>query len=188
LPAALKKILDEPFTDPAKTGAFHDFLDAFHATGWFYNAVGALQLLVAVLLYSQRLALAGALIALPILSAITAFCWSTRVYPTATVATLMWLATLSLVVWDVERWRGVFVEPAPSTPPAAPPIDLRPWQWCGAVIASLYLGASVVHGGVYRPRGMDTGDPVFFVLPAIALCPLITLLVTRRRASRRVAP
>src|SRR5512139_2368927 len=76
LPAALKKILDQPFTDPANTGRFHDFLDAFHATGWFYQFVGVAQLCAAVLLCTQRFALAGAFVALPILTAITAFCWS----------------------------------------------------------------------------------------------------------------
>ena len=175
LPAALKKLLDQPFTDPSNRGPFHDFLHAFHATGWFYQFVGVCQLVAALLLFSQRFALLGALVALPIITAITAFCWSTQVYPTATVATLMWLGTVLLVVWDVDRWRGVFA--------ARPePVALGPWQWCGAVVAALYLGACLVHGGVYRPRGMDTSDPTFFVLPAIALCPLVTLVITRRRS------
>lgn len=191
LPAAVKKVLDQPFTDPANTGRFHDFLHAFHATGWFYQLVGGFQLVAAALLLSQRFALVGALIALPMLTAITAFCWSTGVAPTATVATLMWLGTIGLVVWDVDRWRGV-LGPAPAArePDSAPVVELRRWQWCGAVIAALYLGACAVHGGVYRPRGMDLGDPTFFVLPAIALCPVITLVLDARgrRARARQAP
>jgi uncharacterized membrane protein YphA (DoxX/SURF4 family) len=192
LPAAIKKILDQPFTDPSNTGPFHDFLHAFHATGWFYQAVGVFQLVAAALLFSQRFALIGALVALPMLTAITAFCWSTRVVPTATVATLMWLGTIALVVWDVDRWRGVLGRAVPAPAPAAPDgagtpvVDLRRWQWCGAVVAALYLGACIVHGGVYRPRGMDLADPTFFVLPAIALCPLVTLVldaVARRRSA-----
>ena len=187
LPAALKKVLDQPFTDPANTGPFHDFLHAFHATGWFYQLVGVFQLVAAALLYSQRFALLGALLALPMLTAITAFCWSTGVVPTATVATLMWLGTVALVVWDVDRWRGVVAasaHPVASSPAPAPPVDLRRWQWCGAVIFVLYLAASVAHGGVYRPRGMDLDDPTFFVLPAIALCPLVTLILDRRARRR----
>ena len=33
IPAGLKKLLGQPFTDPANTGVFHEFLHAFHATG-----------------------------------------------------------------------------------------------------------------------------------------------------------
>jgi hypothetical protein len=181
LPAALKKLLDQPFTDPGNTGPFHDFLHAFHATGWFYQFVGALQLVAAALLCSQRLALAGALVALPILTAIAAFCWSTRVIPTATVATLMWLGTAALVVWDLERWRGVVADPA--APPSPPVIELRRWQWCGLAIFVLYAGACIAHGGIYRPRGLSLGDPAFYVLPAIALLPVIAL-VRELRARR----
>jgi hypothetical protein len=175
LPAALKKILDQPFTDPANVGRFHDFLDAFRATGWFYQFVGVTQLVAAVLLCTQRFALAGALVALPVLTAITAFCWSTEVYPTATVATLMWLGTLGLVIWDVERWRGVVAAPEPA------PIGLRRWQICGLAIFLLYVGLCVVHGGIYRPRGVDLANPAFYVLPVIALLPLVTLVLELRR-------
>ncbi|HEY5927301.1 MAG TPA: hypothetical protein VIV11_36690 [Kofleriaceae bacterium] len=184
LPAALKKLLDQPFTDPANVGRFHDFLDAFRATGWFYQFVGIGQLVAALLLFSQRFALLGAIIALPILTAITAFCWSTQVYPTATVATLMWLGTLGLMVWDVERWRGV-VAAAPATESA--PVALRAWQLCGLAIFVLYVGVCVLHGGIYRPRGVQLDDPAFYVLPAIALAPVVTwLFETLRNRDRKI--
>ena len=57
IPAGLKKLLGQPFTDPANTGVFHEFLHAFHATGLFYQFVGALQLTAAVFLITQRHAL-----------------------------------------------------------------------------------------------------------------------------------
>lgn len=191
VPAALKKVLDQSFTDPANRGPFHDFLHAFHATGWFYGFVGALQLTAAVLLFTQRFATVGALIALPILTAITAFCWSTGVYPTATVATLMWLGTVGLVVWDLDKWRGVLVrDDRPHELRVAPieaPIDLRLWGWCGAAILALYLGTALVRGGVYRPRGIELDEPAFYVLPAVLLLPIVTLVIDQRRARRRVA-
>src|SRR5690349_14630379 len=81
LPAGLKKVLHQPFTDAARTGRFHDFLDAFHATGGFYQFVGVVQLTAAVLLLTQRFALLGAVLALPVVTAIMVFCWSTAVYP-----------------------------------------------------------------------------------------------------------
>lgn len=191
VPAALKKVLDQPFTDPSNRGRFHDFLDAFHATGWFYGFVGALQLTAAVLLCTQRFATVGALVALPILTAITAFCWSTGVYPTATVATLMWLGTVGLVVWDLDKWRGVLArDDRPHelrVAPIAAPIDLRLWGWCGAAILALYLGTALVRGGVYRPRGIELDQPAFYVLPAVMLLPIVTLVIDQRRARRRVA-
>jgi uncharacterized membrane protein YphA (DoxX/SURF4 family) len=191
VPAALKKVFDQPFTDPSNRGQFHDFLDAFHATGWFYGFVGTLQLTAAVLLFTQRFATLGALIALPILTAITAFCWSTAVYPTATVATLMWLGTVGLIVWDLEKWRGVFArDDRPHEFHIAPidaPIDLRLWAWCGSAIMALYFGTALLSGGVYRPRGIELDEPGFYVLPAVMLLPIITFVIDQRRARRCAA-
>ena len=180
LPAALKKLLDQPFTDLSNTGPFHDFLHAFQATGWFYQFVGVLQLAAAALLCTQRFAFFGALLALPILTAITAFCWSTRVIPTATVASLMWLGTLGLLIWDLERWRGVARDRSPSPPV----IELRRWQWCGVAIFVLYVGTCIAHGGIYRPRGTELDNPAFYVLPAIVLLPVITLVLDARARRR----
>ncbi len=186
VPAALKKVLDQPFTDPANHGRFHDFLHAFHATGWFYGFVGVMQLIAAVLLCTQRFALVGALLALPILTAITAFCWSTAVYPTATIATLMWLGTVGLVLWDVDKWRSIVAPEglmvAASRDPL--PIDLALWARCGWAIIVVYLGSSLLNGGVYRPRGIELDQPAFYVMPAVLLMPIITFVIERRARAR----
>jgi uncharacterized membrane protein YphA (DoxX/SURF4 family) len=192
VPAAMKKILGQPFTDPTNHGLFHDFLHAFRATGWFYPFVGVMQLVAAVLLFTQRFATLGAAIALPILSAITVFCWSTGVVPTAIVATLMWLGTVGLLVWDMERWRALFV-PAERiaevrvAPPKAP-IDMRLWTRCGIAILVVYVGSAIAYGGVYRPRGMELDEPAFYVMPVILLLPVITFVIDRRRARRQGGP
>lgn len=188
LPAALKKLLDQPFTDPANHGRFHDFLHAFHATGWFYSFVGVLQLTAAALLFTQRFATLGALLALPILTVITAFCWSTHVYPTAAIVTLMWLGTLGLVLWDFDKWRGIFVRDDRSHegPIAAisARIDLALWARCGLAILVVYLGSALLHGGVYRPRGIELGNPAFYVMPVVLLLPIVTFVIDQRRARR----
>jgi len=183
VPAALKKVLDQPFTDPANHGTFHDFLHAFHATGWFYTFVGVMQLLAASLLITQRFALVGALIALPMLSAIAVFCWSTGVVVTSIVATMMWLGTVGLIVWDLDKWKAVFARDgeAITAEPTALPIDLRLWAKCGWAILILYLGTALLRGGVYRPRGLELGEPAFYVLPAVMLLPIVTLVIEHRR-------
>ncbi|MBA2539447.1 MAG: hypothetical protein H0V17_07430 [Deltaproteobacteria bacterium] len=183
VPAALKKVLDQPFTDPANHGTFHDFLHAFHATGWFYTFVGVMQLVAAALLFTQRFALIGALIALPMLSAISVFCWSTGVVVTSVVATLMWLGTIGLIGWDVDKWKGVLARDGETvtSEPTSLPIDLRLWAKCGWAILILYIGTALLRGGVYRPRGLELGEPAFYVLPVVMLLPIVTLVIEQRR-------
>lgn len=193
LPAGLKKLLGQPFTDPANHGRFHEFLHAFHDTGAFYRSVGALQLAAALLLMTQRFATLGAFLALPILTAIGAFCWSTAGVPTTTVVTLMWLGTLGLLLWDLERWRGI-MQPtgAPphvaAAPPAAPPppVEWPLWERCGLAILAAYLGATALAGEIYRPRGLELSTPSFYLLASLPAFPLVTHLLERRRRRRAV--
>jgi uncharacterized membrane protein YphA (DoxX/SURF4 family) len=193
LPAGLKKLLDQPFTDPQNAGRFHDFLHAFHATGWFYQFVGAVQLVAAALLITQRFATAGAFLAMPVIATITMFCWSTGVVPTAIVATLMCLGTAGLLLWDLPRWRLVFAgdhrEHTLHLPARGAPVHMPLWQACGVAIVVLYFGACIAMGGVYRPKGMELDQPGFYVMPVILLLPLVTLMLDQRRvaAARRGA-
>lgn len=190
LPAGLKKVLDQPFTDPENTGAFHEFLHAFHATGFFYQFVGAVQLTIAVLLMTQTFATLGALMAVPVFATISVFCWSTQAYFTAAMATLMFLGSVALLLWDYEKWRGVLparepaAEPPRTEPPVPPPLDLALWQRCGSAILVLYLGICAYSGGIYRPKGVELHNPAFYVLPLIALFPLVTLAIEHVRRRR----
>jgi uncharacterized membrane protein YphA (DoxX/SURF4 family) len=189
VPAGLKKLIDEPFTDPANRGAFHEFLHALHATGYFYQFVGIMQLTVAVLLMTQRFAALGALIALPIFGTITVFCWSTRAYFTAFMVTLMLLGTLGLLVWDHHRWRGLLASDrrgAQIRVPALPPVvDLGLWQRCGAAVLLLYLTVCVLDGGIYRPKGVELDTPQFWLFPFMLVFPIVTYLIDRGRYRRR---
>lgn len=189
LPAGLKKVLDQPFTDPDNTGRFHDFLHAFYATGWFYQSVGVIQLVAATLLITQRFATAGALVMLPVITTITMFCWSTEVIPTAIVATLMLLGTGALVLWDVPRWRLLFADedgvlPRDGARTGRASIQPRLWQACGVAIVTLYFGTCLAMGSVYRPKGMELDQPAFYVMPVILLLPLVTLVLDQRHVAR----
>jgi len=184
VPAGLKKVLGQPFTDPDLHGPFHDFLHAFHATGWFYRFVGAVQLLAAVLLMTGRFATFGALLATPILTTILALCWSTKVYPTASVVSLMWLAVLALLLWDWFRWRGIFGRTTSLVAIPEPRVHGRLWEACGAAVLCLYLAVCAATGGVYRPRGAAWSSPAFYVFPAMLLIVVATGLVDRSLARK----
>lgn len=188
VPAALKKVLGERFTDATNHGAFHDFLHGFHATGNFYRFVGVMQLVAAVLLCTQRFATVGALIALPIVTAICVFCWSTGVVFTSFVVTLMAAGLVGLLVWDWQKLALVVARDDRTTSARVEPvtdrIDMHLWENCGAAIISLYVGSSIVRGGVYRPRGMEWSEPAFYVMPAVLLVPIVTFVIDQRRHSR----
>lgn len=184
LPAGIKKVLGQPFTDPDRVGPFHDFLRAFHDTGGFYRFVGVVQLVAATLLLTQRHATLGAAIALPVVTAIVALCWSTHVVPTAIVATLMWCGISVLLLWDrrprllIGGDRDVDDEPTPR-------VDEGLWSRCGAAILVLYLALTALSGEVYRPRRIELDRPQFYLLVALPLLPLVTWILERRR---RVIP
>lgn len=186
VPAGLKKVLGQPFTDLANSGLFHDFLHAFRDTGGFYRAVGALQLGAAVLLLTQRYAALGAALALPILTAIGAFCWSTAGIPTTTVVTLMWLGTLGLLAWDHPRWEGLLARDgaAPARAPAPELVEASLWERCGLVVLALYFGATAAAGEIYRPRGLELDRPAFYLLIALPLVPVATHWLDHRRRRR----
>lgn len=175
IPAGLKKLLGQPFTDPANTGIFHEFLHAFHATGRFYQFVGALQLTAAVLLITQRHATLGAALIAPILVAIFVFCWSTGVVPTAIVVTLMSVGLLALILWDIQRWKALLGMTTSAPPTAHPVVNMRLWSRCGWLILLLYFGNTAITGQVYRPMGVEWSNPSFIVLLIIAVLPLVTL-------------
>jgi len=184
VPAGLKKVLGQPFTDPSKTGAFHEFLHAFHATGGFYSFVGSVQLFAAALLLSQRFASVGAALFAPILSVILVFCWSTEVYPTATVVTLMWLTTLALLTWDVDRWRALLRAPGAKSEAREAkslPLSLGLWAGCGLTVTGLYLLVCAVTGEIYRPRGAEWSKPQFYVFPLMLALVVATWALDRAR-------
>ncbi|MBK9031228.1 MAG: hypothetical protein IPL61_07815 [Myxococcales bacterium] len=190
VPAGLKKVLGQPFTDPANAGRFHDFLDAFLATGGMYRFVGALQLTAALLLMTQRFAALGAALALPIATAIAAFTWSTARAPTVIVTTLLVLGLAGLLGWDLRRWAAMLTErpPPPAPPPSSPPpIERRLWALCGVAVIAIYLGLCLALGEVYRPRRPTPDSPAYYVMPALALVPLATWALERRRRGKPAA-
>ena len=108
IPSGLVKVMNQPFTNPENTGVFAEFLHALHATGFYYNTVGLSQMLAAVLLMTQRFATLGALLFLPIIFNIMVLTLSTIGSLTPIIASLMFLGTLFLLLWDLPKWINVF--------------------------------------------------------------------------------
>lgn len=189
MPAGLKKVLGERFTEAGNVGPFHEFLHAFWATGPLYRFVGIVQLTGALLLMTQRFAAVGAALLLPVLCVIAVFVWSTAGVPTIATVSLMLSGVASLLVWDLHKWRALFASDRQASglplAPAGEVIDARLWQRAGLGVALLYIASCLLHGGVYRPRGPDWSEPAFYVLPAVALVPVAALLVDHMRRRRQ---
>ncbi len=107
IPSGLKKILSHPFANPGQEGAFFEYLDALYATGFYYEFIGWMQVIAAVLLITQRFAILGAFIFLPIIGNIMVFTLSTIGTLTPLIATLMFIGTLYLLVWDYPKWISI---------------------------------------------------------------------------------
>ncbi len=188
LPAGLKKLLGQPFTDPNKVGVFHEFLHAFHAAGGLYHLVGALQVLAALLLMTQRFATLGAVLLFPILVTINALCWSSFGIPTIVVVNLMTLGVAALLVWDFQKWRPLFfsdiLSHTISIAPPKPKIQHPLWVRCGFAIFMVYLGITLWEGGVYRPKGVELHNPSFYLLPLLLTFPILTLVLDTKKYKR----
>lgn len=107
LPSGMVKILDRPFTNPDNTGSFAEFLHAFYDTGFFYNTVGILQVLAAVLLITQRFATLGAFLFLPLIFSIAILTLSTIGSLTPIIACAMLLGIIFLLYWDYFKWKNI---------------------------------------------------------------------------------
>lgn len=108
LPSGMIKVLDKPFTRIENVGVFYDFLDALFATGIYYNMIGLIQVIAAILLITQRFATLGAALFLPVIFNITVLTFSTIGSLTPIIALLMLLGTILLLLWDYYKWINIF--------------------------------------------------------------------------------
>jgi len=99
--------------------------------------------------------------------------------PPERVTLLMTLAIAALLAWDARRLRGLWSSAA-SPPAAAPDVDERLWGSCGAAILAYYGAVCALSGGVYRPRGAELDNPLFYSLPLLLVFPAVTYLLERR--------
>lgn len=108
IPSGMIKVVDKPFTRIENVGIFFDYLDALYTTGYYYNMIGMMQVLAAVLLLTQRYSTLGAFIFLPIIFNIAVLTISTIGSFTPIIATLMLLGIVFLLLWDHHKWINIF--------------------------------------------------------------------------------
>jgi hypothetical protein len=135
--ASLVKIKGQRFTMVKGAGSpFHSpehFFETMYQSGLYWQFLGLAQLLAGLLLMTQRYALLGALLFLPIIANIYVITISYDFGYTSVITGAMFLATIGLLVWDWNTLRVIFNQPALSVP-AATPDQRRLWEVIGLVL------------------------------------------------------
>jgi len=107
LPSGLKKVLGERFTILGIDTPVGFFFEGLYRTGFYWNFLGFMQLLVGVLLLIPRTAFLGAILYLPIIINIFIIVVSMNFTGTPIIAGLMLLANLYLLFWDYKKLKRI---------------------------------------------------------------------------------
>lgn len=107
VPSGLKKVQGLRFTQIGIENPVGFFFEALYRTGIYWNFLGLLQLLIAVLLLIPRTATLGALLYLPVAVNIFVIVVSMRFTGTSVIAGLMLLANLYLLFWDYPKMHAI---------------------------------------------------------------------------------
>jgi len=127
IPAGYIKIIGERFAAglPANNPLGHYF-EALHITGYYYTFIGIVQIITAILLLIPRTALLGALMYFTFIVNICVLIYATRFDGTRGI-TMMFLASLFLLVWDYDRLKNIlpFKQPKTDFPVLKKPLGKR---------------------------------------------------------------
>ena len=107
LPSGLKKLIGERFTILGLDSPVGFFFEALYRSGWYWNFLGFMQLLVALLLIIPRTSFLGALLYLPIIINIFIIVVSMNFTGTPFIAGAMLLANLYLLFWDLKKTKHI---------------------------------------------------------------------------------
>ncbi|MDQ2795478.1 MAG: hypothetical protein M3Y12_15935 [Bacteroidota bacterium] len=132
--ASLIKIKGHRFTQMDGTVAGHNpgyFFEMMYQSGLYWQFIGWAQLLAGLLLLTQRYALLGALVYVPIMANIFIITISYDFGGTPVITGLMLLAGLLLLAWDWNRLRVVLNQPAVSET-TSPLFESQLWEVVGA--------------------------------------------------------
>jgi len=107
MPSGLTKLLGNRFTIIPVENPIGFFFEAMYQTGFYWNFLGFMQLLTALLLLIPRTTLLGALLYFPIILNIFIIVTAMNFTGTPFVAGLMLIANLYLLFWDYDKLKKI---------------------------------------------------------------------------------
>jgi len=107
VPSGLKKLLGERFTILGVDNPVGFFFEALYQSGWYWNFLGFMQLLVAILLLIPKTTFLAALMYLPIIINILVIVIAMHFRGTPIIAGLMLLANIYLLFWDYKKVKQI---------------------------------------------------------------------------------
>ena len=107
VPSGLKKLMGQRFTILDIDNPVGFFFEALYQAGWYWNFLGFMQLLTALLIVIPRTAFLGALLYLPIIINILIIVIAMHFKGTPIIAGLMLLANLYLLFWDYKKVKQI---------------------------------------------------------------------------------
>jgi uncharacterized membrane protein YphA (DoxX/SURF4 family) len=107
IPSGLKKLLGQRFTILDIDNPVGFFFEALYQAGWYWNFLGFMQVLVALLLLIPRTTFLAAIVYLPIIINILVIVIAMHFKGTPIIAGLMLLANLYLLFWDYKKVKQI---------------------------------------------------------------------------------
>jgi uncharacterized membrane protein YphA (DoxX/SURF4 family) len=107
IPSGLKKLLGERFTILGIDTPVGFFFEALYQAGWYWNFLGFMQLLVAILLIIPRTAFFASLLYLPIIINILVIVVAMHFKGTPIIVGLMLLGNIYLLFWDYKKVKQI---------------------------------------------------------------------------------
>ena len=107
IPSGLKKLLGQRFTNLGVDNSVGFFFEALYQSGWYWNFLGFMQLLVALLILIPRTTFFASIVYLPIIINIFFIVISMDFKGTPYIAGLILLANIYLLLWDYEKLKQI---------------------------------------------------------------------------------
>ncbi len=107
IPSGLKKLLGQRFTILDIDNPVGFFFEALYQTGYYWNFLGFMQVLTAILLLIPKTTTLAAFLYLPIIINILVIVISMGFRGTPYIAGLMLLANLYLLFWDYKKVKRI---------------------------------------------------------------------------------
>jgi hypothetical protein len=177
--ASIVKILGQRFTtnsgaDSPINSAWH-FFETMYASGLYWNFIGWSQLLVGLLLMTQRWSTFGAVAFLPIIMNVFVITISYEFAGTPAITFLMLLANIFLLVWDWNKLKLLFISNNFDYRDDNPPFSkLNTWAFLGIFYFLLVL---VIRFGTSYLVRIDGFNAFYFMFTCFGLAVFIGLFL-----------